>query len=226
MKPFLGALLAFAFVAAAASLAHAQAITPEGERLAKLLDSMDVDHLWLAKEYVHWKSGKPMDKPVDDDKPHTHCSAFAAAAADRLHIYLLHPPEHGTSYLANAQCDWLPGPGATQGWQPVATPEDAQALANAGNLVVAVYKEDDPKRHGHAAVVRPAEKSRAQIEAEGPQIAQAGMENFASAPLALGFRHHPGAWENRRVRFYAHAVDWSAVDEKPKKAKKTKESES
>ena len=100
-------------------------------------------------------------------------------------------PSTARSDLANAQCDWLPGLGAAQGWQPVPSPEEAQALANAGNLVVAVYKEDDPKRHGHAAVIRPADKSRAQIESEGPQVAQAGMENFSNAPLATGFRHHP-----------------------------------
>ena len=219
LPSFLVAAIALVSVA---TPARAQSISPSGERLVKLLDGMDVEHLWIAKEYVHWKSGKPIDKPVNDEKPHTHCSAFAAAVADRLKIYLLHPPEHGASYLANAQCDWLPGPGAAQGWQPVATPEDAQALANAGNLVVAVYKEDDPKKHGHAAVIRPAEKTRAQIEREGPQIAQAGMENYSSAPLATGFRHHPGAWENRRVRFYAHAIDWDHVDEKAEKPKKSK----
>jgi hypothetical protein len=211
----------FAFGAIPTTALRAQAISPQGERLVKLLDSMDVEHLWIAKEYVHWKSGKPIDKPVNDEKPHTHCSAFAAAVADRLKIYLLHPPEHGATDLANAQCDWLPGPGAAQGWQPIATPEDAQAMANAGNLVVVVYKEDDPKRHGHAAVIRPAEKSRAQIQSEGPQVAQAGMENFANVPLATGFRHHPSAWEGHRVRFYAHAVDWDHVDDKPEKPKKS-----
>jgi hypothetical protein len=202
----------------------AQTISPQGEQLAKVIDGMGVDHLWIAKEYVHWKSGKPTDKPVDDEKPHTHCSAFAAAVADRLHIYLLHPPEHGATDLANAQCDWLPGLGVTQGWQPIQTPEDAQAMANAGNLVVVVYKEDDPKRHGHAAVIRPAEKSRSQIETEGPQVAQAGIENYASTPLVVGFRHHPGAWDGRRVRFYAHAVDWEHVDNKAEKPKKLKKS--
>jgi hypothetical protein len=214
--------LAVLTIAGLTTVARAQTITPQGQQLLKVIDGMDVDHLWIAKEYVRWKSGKPIDKPVDDEKPHTHCSAFAAAVADRLHIYLLHPPEHGASYLANAQCDWLPGPGAAQGWQPVASPEEAQALANAGNLVVAVYKEDDPKRHGHAAVIRPTEKSRAQIEAEGPQIAQAGMENYSNAPLATGFRHHPGAWESRRVRFYTHAIDWDHLDDAPAKSKKPK----
>jgi hypothetical protein len=215
-------VLAALSIASVAATAHAQTISPRGQQLIKVIDSMDVDHLWIAKEYVHWKSGKPIDKPVNDEKPHTHCSAFAAAVADRLKIYLLHPPEHGATDLANAQCDWLPGPGAAQGWQPIPTPEDAQAMANAGTLVVAMYKEDDPKRHGHAAVIRPAEKSRGQIETEGPQVAQAGMENYSNAPLAQGFHHHPGAWDGRKVRFYAHAVDWDHVDDKPEKPKKSK----
>src|SRR5450755_181659 len=93
----------FAFAVIPTTALRAQAISPQGERLVKLLDSMDVEHLWIAKEYVHWKSGKPIDKPVNDEKPHTHCSAFAAAVADRLKIYLLHPPEHGATDLANAQ---------------------------------------------------------------------------------------------------------------------------
>ncbi len=43
--------------------------------------------------------------------------------------------------------------------------------------------------------------------AEGPQVVQAGAENAASVSLAVGFRHHRGAWipdGTGGVVFYAH----------------------
>jgi hypothetical protein len=46
---------------------------------------------------------------------HTHCSAFAAAVAMYLDIYLLQPPNHGQTLLANAQTQWLSGEGSFAG---------------------------------------------------------------------------------------------------------------
>ena len=70
---------------------------------------------------------------------HTHCSAFVAAFAKKLGIYILRPPEHGQVLLANAQNEWLPSAGAAQGWRAVSNALEAQALANSGVLVVASY---------------------------------------------------------------------------------------
>src|SRR5665213_874211 len=80
-------------------------ITPEGQRLKALLDSLDVEHHWLANERVSWKTGAATHN--GDFVPHdTHCSAFAAAVSMHLNVYLLRPPEHKTSLLASAQGRW------------------------------------------------------------------------------------------------------------------------
>ena len=195
-------------------------ITAAGRHLAKVLDQMDVEHHWLAEKYVKWRTGEPLDKKVDDNKPHTHCSAFAAAAAAELGIYILRPPQHSSVMLADAQSDWLKGEGKKEGWQPVATALESQRLANRGDLVVAIYKEPDPKKHGHVAIVLPSAKSEAKIREEGPQIIQAGMENHASASLKEGFKHHPAAFRDNLIRFYSHPVPAKQDAETDDKAKK------
>ena len=96
-------------------------ISPAGQRLASFLDNMDVESLWLANEHVNWETGKP-DRGAGYEGPgnHTHCSAFAAAAAMRLGVYLLRPPEHGQELLSNAQAAWIAGPeGQRAGWRAV-----------------------------------------------------------------------------------------------------------
>ncbi len=181
-------------------------ISPADEHLAKVLDQMDVEHHWLAGKYVKWRTGETLDKPVTDGKSHTHCSAFVAAAAEELGVYILRPPQHPASLLANAQYDWLGGEGRKEGWMPVATGVEAQQLANRGNLVVAVYKESNPKTPGHIAIVRPSTKSEAKIREEGPQIIQAGKDNHASTSLKEGFKHHRNAFRDGQIRYFAHPV--------------------
>jgi len=138
---------------------------------------------------------------------HTHCSAFVAAAAKRVGIYILRPPEHKQILLANAQYDWLAQEGAAQGWQSLRDAVAAQRHANQGWLVVATYKNHHDDKPGHIAIVRPSDKDLAAIREEGPQITQAGGTNYRSVPLAVGFAGHPAAWGRQEVRFYAHAVD-------------------
>ena len=70
---------------AMAPTANADEISTGGKRLAKALDAMDVERLWLAKHYVNWETGAALDKPVVDGKSHTHCSAFAAARPVSVH---------------------------------------------------------------------------------------------------------------------------------------------
>ena len=182
-------------------------ITPAGQRLVHALDKMDVEHRWLSGKSVKWRTGEALDQPVTDGKSHTHCSAFAAAAAAELGVYLLRPPKHPSAMLANAQYDWLGSEeGRKEGWTPVATGLEAQQLANRGTLVVAVYKESDPKKHGHIAIVRPSAKTDAAIQQEGPQIIQAGMNNYTSASLKEGFKHHRGAFRDGQIRFFSHVV--------------------
>lgn len=190
------------------------AITAEGQRLAAFLDGTGVDHLWLAGRHVDWRSGQG-DKPEPGGpEAKTHCSAFVAAVADRLGVYLLRPPEHPQNLLANAQMGWLAQQGRSYGWQPVAEALSAQKLANTGALVVAAFANPDPQLPGHIAVIRPSLKTANELIADGPQETQAGETNAISTTIAKGFHNHRGAWQpggGGAMRYYAHAVNWSRV---------------
>lgn len=203
--PFIVALLVFIRAAIAGS------VLAEGEMLIRFLDSMEVEKHWIAGAIVEWRTGEPTGKPVKDDGKHTHCSQFAASACERLGIYILRPPEHSAVLLANAQFDWLPSEeGKAKGWSPVKDGFAAQELANKGMLVVAVYKNHDPKKSGHIALIRPSTKSEDEIKAEGPQVTQAGGTNRNSTSLKKGFANHPDAFGKNEVRYFSHAVIFPA----------------
>ena len=180
-------------------------ITPAGERLAATLDSMDVERKWLAHEHVNWQTGEP-DRGGENEGPgtHTHCSAFAAAAAAKFDVYLLRPPQHGQVLLANAQADWLASEAGSQaGWRKVSGALEAQRLANQGKLVLVLYQNPDRHVPGHIAVVRPSIKSAKALEENGPEITQAGEHNHAKTNVRLGFENHPRAWPDGVV-YYIH----------------------
>jgi len=181
-------------------------ITPEGQKLAAFLDSMNVEKLWLAGAQVDWRTGLPNGKVYQNPKTHTHCSAFAAEAAERLGIYLLRPPEHSAVLLANAQQEWLCTRGTNLDWHPVTSPLKAQELANEGELVVVTCKNPNPAMPGHIAIVRPCTKSDQEILAEGPQVIQAGAENHVSTTVREGFKNHHGAFENHQLLYFAHPI--------------------
>jgi len=184
---------------------NALPVLPEGAQLARLLESMHVESHWIAGHHVDWRTGNPDGGPEPREGSHSHCSAFVAAVAAKLGVEVLHPPEHSQVFLADAQCAWLDDEGARVGWRTVASPLEAQELANRGALVVACFATADVELPGHIAVIRPDAVCRSRIETEGPQVIQAGVENYASTTLANGFRHHPRAWAHgRAVRFYAH----------------------
>ncbi|MGG2362411.1 hypothetical protein ACE4Z5_26075, partial [Salmonella enterica] len=82
-------------------------ITPAGQRIVQLLDESDVERRWLAGDRIAWETGLPLPTAPDALPGHTHCSAYVAAMARRLGIYILRPPEHGQVLLANAQGNWL-----------------------------------------------------------------------------------------------------------------------
>ncbi len=183
-----------------------QPVTAAAEHLNEVLDGMHVTEHWIAGGIVDWRTGDPTGKPVTDQGKHTHCSQFAAAACDKLGVYLLHPPEHGSVLLANAQFDWLPEKGKAKGWVPVEDGVSAQDHANKGEVVVAVYKNGDPKKPGHVAIIRPGGKTPEEIAKEGPDIIQAGGHNYEHATLKQGFANHPDGFAKGLIRFYAHAI--------------------
>jgi hypothetical protein len=182
-------------------------ITAAGDQLAETLDSMHVESLWLAGEHVNWESGEPdRGGAFEGEDNHSHCSAFAAAAAKRLGVYLLRPPEHGQQLLANAQAEWLPGDAGRQaGWRSVSDMREAQRLANQGNLVLVVFENPDKHVPGHIAIVRPSEKSARALDDDGPEVIQAGQHNHEKINVRVGFENHPGAWPDG-VRYYLHPL--------------------
>jgi len=186
--------------------ASAGETAPAAQQLSKVLDSMHVEELWLPGRQVEWRTGIPNGKVYTNSTSHTHCSAFAAATAEKLGVYLLHPPEHSAVLLANAQQEWLCGQGTNQGWQPVKSPLAAQRLANDGLLVVVTCKNPDPKKPGHIAIVRPSQWSEAKILADGPEIIQAGGHNYTSATTREGFKNHPGAFEKGQLLYFSHTI--------------------
>jgi hypothetical protein len=67
-----------------------------------------------------------------------------------------------------------------------------------------------------ACILRPPEhpqsslKTLNELQQTGPQETQAGAINALSTTIAVGFIHHPGAFEPDgagTIRYYAHIVD-------------------
>jgi hypothetical protein len=186
-------------------------ITPAGERLARFLDGTGVDHLWLAGHHVDWRTG---EATPGTREAATHCSAFVAAAAERLGVYVLRSPDHSQELLANAQLRWLHGAPDGSGWRSLPDPAAAQATANRGELALEAFENPNPHRPGHIAIVRPSEQSRAALDRDGPRETQAGETNALDTVTAVGFRHHRGAWVpdgGGGIRYYAHAIDWAKL---------------
>jgi hypothetical protein len=184
----------------------ADTVTPQAQAVSKVLDAMGVESKWIAGEHVYWESGLPTGVPETSPGKHTHCSAFVAAAAKKLGIYILRPPEHGQQLLANAQNDWLAEEGSAHGWRKLADAREAQAAANRGMLVVASYHNHHDDRPGHIAIIRPGTKTSEQIAAEGPDVTQAGSKNATSISIKAGFAGHPAAWRDNEIAYYAHEV--------------------
>ena len=182
-----------------------------GRALTQFLDDSDVTRLWLAGWHVDWRTGEADRAEPGGHEAKTHCSAFVAAIAERLGVYVLRPPEHKQELLANAQMRWLRDLGAEQGWQALASYVEAQEAANRGELVLEAFENPNPHRAGHVAIVRPSDKTREELDREGPQETQAGEQNAISTTTMAGFRHHSGAWLPHGagdLRYYAHAVTW------------------
>jgi hypothetical protein len=188
------------------SFSFASPITPDGQMLSSFLDSMDVANHWLGGQHVNWMTGEPNGKTRG--AINSHCSAFVSAAAVRLNIYILRPPAHKQNLLANAQYNWLINQGAQFGWFAVGDGNQAQQIANLGCFVVAVFQNPDANKPGHIAIIRPSDKDKNTIDSEGPQLIQAGRENYNSIPLLQGFRHHISYAKDSTIIYYGHNTTW------------------
>jgi hypothetical protein len=190
------------------TLSAAFPISEGGQKLGAFFDSLDVTEKWLGGQRIEWLSGKQNNAAHGVFK--SHCSAFVASAADRLGIYILRPPAHKQLLLANAQYTWLKNQGSEFGWLAITNDIDAQRIANRGCLVVVVFQ--NPKQHkpGHIALIRPSDKSDALLQDEGPQLIQAGRENYNSIALIHGFRHHIHEANDQTLIYYGHNTTWCA----------------
>lgn len=175
-------------------------LTPEGMRLARVLDAMDVENHWLPADHItDWRTGEPDGKAGG---PRTHCSLFVAAVCWKLHAPMLDPPPQ--TFLSNRQQDWLLKEGKDKGWTELRDGVDGQRLANRGVLVVASYRNPNPKKAGHIAVLHPAPVSLRAVAADGPRITQAGAHNYRETDVENGFKNHRGAWQNGEIHFFAY----------------------
>lgn len=212
--------------AVAGSAGPAPAYTPAGgPRLTEFLDGLPLTTRWIHHHRVVWQTGQQDAPEGQGPEAETHCSAFIAAVALMLDIYLLRPPHHGQELLANAQATWLagegtyPGPTAAEsGWTALGSSGDAGALkaavdaANSGQLVVGVYKapsvrKSDGKLHavpGHTCIVRP--QSATAFGDDGPRVMCAADVNKTDAPMRTAFQAHPEAWPDR-IGLYACPTD-------------------
>ena len=197
------------------------------DQLAAFLDGLDVEHLWIDGHHVDWQTGEPDTPNPDGSEAASHCSAFCAALADRLGIYVLRPPDYPQELLADRQVHWLqgkpfrfaPGDAVSLGWRAIGTSGDdgvlarAVAEAQAGRLVLAGFaqpptEDDECVTHlqpGHICVVRP------QLDAvgdEGPFVISAGENNWRKAHMAPVFAVHDGAWPNG-ISLFVHNTSFS-----------------
>jgi hypothetical protein len=196
-----------------------------GPRLTEFLDALPVTTRWVHHHRVVWQTGQQNAPEGTGPMAHTHCSAFVAAAALMLDIYLLRPPFHSQELLANAQADWLAGTGnhrgptaADSGWSALGASADNAVLAKAvtaaqaGQLVVAIYKAPPVtdnqgvvhQQHGHVCIVRPP--GAAPPLEDGPDVISVGDVNRSRTSMRTAFHAHPGAWPGA-IQFYVHHTD-------------------
>lgn len=183
-------------------------VDKQGRLLEKFYRSLDVEHLWIAGSHINWETGVA-DRPDATSGNHTHCSAFVASACEKLGIYILRPPEHGQALLANAQYDWLQTEEARRnGWSMITNNNriylynQVQKLANAGKLVIAIIKNPDDSKPGHAALIMPKEIDEDKLTESGPVLIMAGTHNFNFISLKNGFKSHIADWPENEIMFY------------------------
>ena len=197
-----------------------------GARLTEFLDALPVTTRWLSGHHIVWQTGQQNAPEGVGTAASSHCSAFVAATAQTLDIYVLRPPDHGQELLANAQADWLAGAGDSPaqtaeeaGWTVLGSSGDegaldaAAAAAGMGRLVLAIYKaspttDSNGQVHqhpGHVCIVRPPDSAGA-VGDEGPEVMSVGETNGSRLSMQAAFRDHRGAWPSA-IQLYAHRTD-------------------
>ena len=213
------------------AMIHADAapgeLSPGGARLQDFLDGLPDEANWIAHDHIVWQTGQKNGASGVGPESHTHSSAFTAAVALYLDIYLIRPPYHGQKFLSNAQVDWLNG-GRSRGRRRLTRAggcsaragrgvlDNAVAAANAGKLVFAGYRQPDVRdpvtgklqeKSGHTVIVRP--QTEPVSASEGPLVEMAGNRNRRLIHMASAFHSHVGAWPEH-IELFVHDTDLEA----------------
>ena len=117
------------------------------------------------------------------------CRAWGVAPHHWCHPITGQPTERGVGHelSANKMCAWFKSFGAAHHWVE-ADKKTATDAARRGHLVVLTWRNPEPKKSGHVAVLLP----------EGT-IAQAGRRNFVGQTVAQGFgQAQPTFWVQMR----------------------------
>jgi hypothetical protein len=176
-------------------------LSPAGQALAKLLDSLEVEKNWLASQEVDWKNGKATDASVRE--PVSKGGAFIAAVCRQFKLTL--PTAEKEDFLPGNQIDWFMSIGKERGWVKVGEVE-AQTLANQGWVVVAAWQNLSPAGHrdelGQLAIVHPDLEPVSELAARGPLVTMASKQNHNSIGIKDGFP--AGAWSKQEIVYLAH----------------------
>ena len=118
-----------------------------------------------------------------DGRPETFCNKLVSDVTGALGCRVPHVWLTGTGWrelLVQGQRDWLVAHGPAHGWEPLPDAHVAQAMADQGQVAVAVWC-GLTSAHGHIAVLVPS------CGEAGTWIAQAGAHNFSRGSLGSGF---------------------------------------
>jgi hypothetical protein len=93
-------------------------ISEGGERLRAFLDGTHVETEWIANYHVVWQTGQRNGPAQGDPAHHTHCSAYVAAAALYLDIYILSHPIMGNCIWRTRKSTGWAALGVTRALRP------------------------------------------------------------------------------------------------------------
>lgn len=197
---------------------HAETISEAANKNLQTFNSLKVEEKWQKGEIINCKTSEIIEEYTGEHKKtgrrvnHDGCFVYAALSSLNIPKDSLPPhPEFDTGFiplLTNKQADWYETEGNKHGWNYIKNKDrednftQAQKLANQGYLVIAIYKNINPKRVGHTAIVIPSDKDIEKIKKDGPEIAQAGTNNFSSCSLKKGFRNKKDAFKNNEIKVY------------------------
>jgi hypothetical protein len=176
-----------------------QRINAPGERSPAALES--------AVAYIPFRSPRYVAQPGE------RVSMCNIAAWDWSRLLQVHLPHWmgDTEMSANMLFRWISNPQAGgalgEGWQPL--PADAaQFLANRGVPVFALAENPSPGRHGHVALVYPAEplklSYRGRVEPDFATVTNGRWSRNGIKPLSSTFRRLKPAYFVHRSDFIVH----------------------